>query len=292
MGYVTAQGRSRLALFLLAGLVAGVLLLFGPSRSVHAQDEEAPAAGEAQPTEGTAAPAETQQTPNIVVHILKSVGLVFGLLLLLLSIALVALIVLLAMELRMGAVIPAGFVEDFTDTVNKRRFREAYEMSKEDGSFLARVLTAGMGRLQYGIEDAREAAFNMVESIKAGKDQLVAYLGTIGTIGPLIGLVTTVYGMILAFMKLSYGGNPRADQLAQDISQALAGTLLGISLAVPAIFFHAFFRNRLTRLSMEAGNVSDDLLTQMYHNSRRPAAQTPTSPPPVDAVNPAGVRPK
>ena len=44
-----------------------------------------------------------------------------------------------------------------------------------------------MGRLQYGIEDAREAAFNMVESIKASKEQLITYLATIGTLGPMLG---------------------------------------------------------------------------------------------------------
>ena len=87
---------------------------------------------------------------------LESVGWFFGITLLIVSIALVTLVVLLVMELRMSAAIPPAFVEDFTDTVNKRRFKEAYEMAKEDPSFVARVLTAGMSRLQYGIEDARE----------------------------------------------------------------------------------------------------------------------------------------
>jgi biopolymer transport protein ExbB len=45
---------------------------------------------------------------------------------------------------------------------------------------------------------------------------------------------------------------------------------------VPAIFCHAFFRNRLIRISMDTSNVADDLLTQMYHNSKKPApAGTP-----------------
>ena len=65
-----------------------------------------------------------------------------------------------------------------------------------------------MGRLQYGIEDAREAAFNMVDSIKASKEQLITYLATIGTLGPLLGLVGTVFGMILSFMELAGGGKP------------------------------------------------------------------------------------
>jgi biopolymer transport protein ExbB len=34
------------------------------------------------------------------------------------------------------------------------------------------------------------------------------------------------------------------------------------------------FRNRLIRISMDVSNISDDLLTQMYHNSKRP----PSSP--------------
>jgi biopolymer transport protein ExbB len=169
----------------------------------------------------------------------------------------------------MGVAVPPAFVDDFTDLVNKRQFKQSFELCKNDSSFLARVMTAGMGRLQYGIEDAREATFNMVESVRAGKDQLINYLGTIGTLGPMLGLVGTVFGMILSFMELSKGGTPDPKELAKGISHALVVTLLGIAIAVPAIFCHAFFRNRLTRISMDTSNLADDLLTQMYHNSRR-----------------------
>jgi biopolymer transport protein ExbB len=129
-----------------------------------------------------------------------------------------------------------------------------------------------MARLQYGIEDAREAAMNTVESIKASKEQLITYLATIGTLGPLFGLVGTVYSMIGAFMKMS-DPTKQADphEMAGVLSHGLVVTLLGIGIAVPAIFCHAFFRNRLIKISMETANVADDLLTQMYHNSKRPA---------------------
>jgi len=108
-----------------------------------------------------------------------------------------------------------------------------------------------------------------VESVRAGKDQLINYLGTIGTLGPMLGLVGTVWGMILSFMELSAGGTPRPEKLADGISHALVVTLIGIAISVPAIFFHAFFKNRLTRISMDTSNLADDLLTQMYHNSKR-----------------------
>jgi len=247
-------------LFLLAG---GVLAVATPS--VRAQEGDNP------PAEKPQAAEKEKTDTNLFTHIITSAGWFFGPLLFLVSIGLVTLIVLLAMDLRMGVSVPTHFVDDFTDLVNKRQFKQAFELCKNDNSFLARVLTAGMGRLQYGIEDARECSHNMTESVKAGKEQLINYLGTIGTLGPMLGLVGTVFGMILAFMELSAGGTPRPEKLADGISHALVVTLLGIAIAVPAIFCHALFKNRLTRISMDAANLSDDLLTQMYHNSRRAA---------------------
>src|SRR5207302_10872094 len=141
----------------------------------------------------------------LITHMIESVGWVFGPVLVFVSVTLIAIIVLLAMDLRMGAAIPPSFVEDFTDVVNKRQFKAAYDLARNDGSFLGRVMTTGMGRLQYGIEDARNAAFNMVDSVKSSKEQLIAYLATIGTLGPLLGLVGTVYGMIQAFMVIGTG---------------------------------------------------------------------------------------
>ncbi|HMC66508.1 MAG TPA: MotA/TolQ/ExbB proton channel family protein [Gemmataceae bacterium] len=280
-----------LGLCLMLVLVVGLVAVTAPP--AHAQEDKS-GDNAAEAAKAPAPDAASRKTRSLFWHLVYSAGPVFGPLLLAISIALVALIVLLIMDLRMSVAIPPGFVEDFTDTVNKRRFKEAFEMTRTDNSFLARVLTAGMGRLQYGIDDAREAAFNMVDSIRASKDQLITYLATIGTLGPMIGLVGTVFGMILAFMELASGTTPRTDKLADAISSALVITLIGIGISVPAIFCHALFRNRLIRMSMDTGNIADDLLTQMYHNSKRPAGATPTPPPTADpraATAAAAVKP-
>ncbi len=240
-----------------------------PKKDEPKKDEPKPAAG----TE-----TKDKATGSIFMYILKSVGPFFGILLLLMSVALVAMIVLLAMDLRFGVAIPPAFVEDFTDTVNKRQFKAAYEMARDDGSFLGRVMSAGMSRLQYGIEDAREAAINQVDAMKATKDQLLTFLAVIGTIGPLVGLLGTVMGMIETFQELGGSNRVEVSKLAGGISHALAITLIGIGLAVPAIMFHGFFKNRLTRLSQDTANMADDLLTQMYHNSKKPAPGTGSTP--------------
>ena len=265
--------RSRLAAFLL-GCLAVVILYFAlVQHPTAARADDAPAAAPAPANTGSSAGPKEDKTQSIGFlfwHILTSLGWVFGIVLAVVSISLVALVVLLSMDLRMGAAIPPGFVEEFTETVNKRQFKQAYDLAKGDESFLGRVLTTGMSRLQYGIEDAREAAFNMVESVKSGKEQIVSYLAVIGTLGPLLGLVGTVWGMILAFVALS-DQQPSFGVLAGKISHALVVTLFGIGISVPAIFCHTFFKNRLTRISMDTANIADDLLTQMYHNSKKPA---------------------
>jgi biopolymer transport protein ExbB len=237
--------------------------------------------GEAPPAEApkAAAPAAEKGSDNIVIHVMSSVG-VFWVILLPMSLWLVALIVLLLLDLRGGTAIPAGFVDEFTDTVNKRKFKEAFDMAKEDPSMLGRVMTAGMGRLQYGLEDAREAAMNQLEAIKSDKDQRNNYTAVIATLGPLLGLVGTVYGMIQSFMELGRGGSPNTAALAEGISHALAVTLIGVAISVPAIAVNTFFRNRITQITLDVSHVADDLLTQMYHNSKKAAA----APAPVPAA--------
>ena len=240
-----------------------------------------------------AAPVSTGdgETENIFLFMAKAAGPFFGGLLFLVSICLVALIVLLILDLRMSTAIPPGFVEEFTDTVNKRQFKQAYDLAKGDNSFLGQVLSAGMARLQYGIEDARETALNTLEALRSRKEQLNNYLAVIGTLGPMLGLVGTVYGMIKSFIVLSVpGATPNPQKLADGISHALVVTLLGIALSVPAIFFNTFFRNRIIRLTMDTGNIADDLLTQMYHNSKKggPALTTGgTTAPAATAAVPA-----
>jgi biopolymer transport protein ExbB len=228
------------------------------------------------------APAAPTGGGNKFLFIIASVGWLFGIILLAVAMWMVALVVLLTLDLRMPGAIPPGFVDEFTDTVNKRNFKGAYDMAKADPSFLGRVMTAGMSRLQYGLEDAREAAGNALESIKSDKDQKNNYLAVIATLGPLLGLVGTVFGMIGAFMTLSEESQAsNATKLAGDIAHALSVTLIGVAISCPAIAFNTFFRNRINRVTLDVGHIADDLLTQMYHNSKKtggPGTTTPAAP--------------
>src|SRR5262249_41531951 len=123
MGLTAGRARTRLVTFFLCCLLAVYLMGFSLSTSQPAAHAQEPAAGDQPPTKAE---------PNMFLHMLKSVGWIMGSILLLLSMALVFLVVLLTMDLRMGDSVPPAFVEDFTDTVNKRRFKEAFDMARQD----------------------------------------------------------------------------------------------------------------------------------------------------------------
>jgi biopolymer transport protein ExbB len=259
--------------FVLFAFVTGLVVTTSPSVS-YAQPE----GGEAKPDEAKPEEEEKKAPDGPIMHFIKSIGWAFGTIFLVISIGTVMLIVFLAMDLRMGDAINPAFVDDFTNMVNRKQFKQAYELCKSDVSFLAQILTAGMGRLQYGIEDAREAMFNQVDTVRSAKESTVTYLATVGTLGPLLGLVGTVSGMIGAFRELgetAKQANPQ--KLAGEISHALVVTLVGVAISVPAIFFFAFFKNRLTIIAHNTSNLGDDLLTQMYHNSKKSESSAPAT---------------
>jgi biopolymer transport protein ExbB len=214
-------------------------------------------------------PAAPATGPELFQHLATSAGIVFGPLLLAVSFGLVVLIVLLAAELRLGVAMPLGLVHQIREALAKDGTALALEAASDDRSLLGVALAAGLARLPRGLGEARDAISNSLESAKAGSEQLISYLATIGTLGPMIGLVGTVFGMILSFMELSRGGTPNAAALAAGISHALVVTLFGVGISIPAIFCHGFFRHRLARIVLEAAAVADDLVTEAQDAEHR-----------------------
>ncbi len=186
-----------------------------------------------------------------------------GVAILVMSIYLVALVVWMFLHYRLPVIAPKELVGDVQDLLDQTKYNEAYHRLAEDGSFLARVLAAGVRKLPAGSVQAHRAMELANEEITMKMEHRTTYLATVGTLGPMIGLVGTVYGMIMAFRVIAQAGaSPQASELAKGISTALFATLEGIAISIPAIFFYAMFRNRIARMSLEVGMQAEPLLEQ------------------------------
>ena len=186
---------------------------------------------------------------------------------------------------------PADLLRNVQDLLDQTKYNEAYHRLVGDSSFLARVLAAGVRKLPSGLAQAQRASELANESTTMEMEHRTTYLATVGTLGPMIGLVGTVYGMIIAFRVIAVeGSTPQANQLAAGISTALYATLEGIAISIPAIFFYALFRNRIARLSLEVGMTAELLLEQFAPGVRSVTQSPGPSPANAPAAHPHPIR--
>jgi biopolymer transport protein ExbB len=81
----------------------------------------------------------------------------------------------------------------------------------------------------------------------------LAFLATIGSISPFVGLFGTVLGIMGALTSISKSGSASLDVVAGPIGEALIATAVGIAVAVPAVVSYNFFirRNKLVWASLD-----------------------------------------
>ena len=225
-------------------------------------DAEAPAKSAAAPAGGNGATPPSRE--NMLQWAIRASGPI-GVCLLLLSIYFTALVIRLFMEFRVSEAVPAALVDKLEAAIRDKKFQDAYDVCKDNDSFLARLVRTGIANLPNGRADAKEAMQQVMEEMVTTLEMKISYLAIIGTLGPMIGLVGTIWGMILSFQEIATaaGAQPRPEKVAEGISTALFITLEGVSLAVPAIFFFAFFRNRIAQMTMESTRVADRTINSL-----------------------------
>ncbi len=252
--------RSFLVFFLV--VLASLWPVAGMQRSVMAFDEEPAEAAAPAADETAAADAQPQvSSRSFLSYVARACGYFWGPMFLLISFVLVALIMMNMLQVRRDVLLPAEFVEEFEQKLNAKDFQGAYEYARGDDSFVARVLAAGMGRLSRGYPEAVEGMQEAGEDENMSLEHRLSYLALIGSISPMMGLMGTVQGMISSFDKIAMSAvSPKPSELADGISTALVTTLIGLMLAVPAMVFHSILKNRIQRLVLEIGMVSEGLM--------------------------------
>jgi biopolymer transport protein TolQ len=80
-------------------------------------------------------------------------------------------------------------------------------------------------------------------------DEHLAFLATVGSISPYIGLFGTVWGIMNSFMSLGSVKQATLAQVAPGIAEALIATAIGLFAAIPAVISYNRFSTRLDRLT-------------------------------------------
>jgi len=180
----------------------------------------------------------------------------------LLSFVTVGVMVRFFLMTRRGKAVPRERLSQMRSLLARKDYRKVLELSGTDPSFLSSIVHSGLTEAPRGYEAMERAMEEAAEQQATRLLRQVEYLNLIGNVSPMLGLMGTVWGMILAFFTIvQTGGIPNPADLAGEIGLALVTTPLGLGVAIPSLSVYALLRNRIDSLVSEAMVLSQELLS-------------------------------
>jgi len=217
--------------------------------------------------------------PQLDVMELIRAGGVIGYIIMGLSLWMIALIVEYLLSFRRSVLMPIGLAEELHRLIGLGQFKQAEQQCKQQPSYLGYVVSAGVAEVGLGYRAVEKAMEDASVEQASRLFRRIEYLSVIGTVAPMLGLLGTVWGMILAFMEFEAKANPQVSELAPGIYRALVTTFQGLCVAIPALAAYAFFRNRVDELSAQTTLMAEHVFSNYKRTvGREPARSRPARP--------------
>lgn len=243
-------------------------------------------------SDGFAQPAETKtQAKGLMQLIFSHIDFIF-ITIALLSIAGLTLIIQGFITNRAEVMMPEATTNQIREMIAARKFKELIDFTETDPSFISKALNPALKRAP-SFSSMKEAMETAIGEQTAEQFRRIEYLNIIGNLGPLLGLLGTVLGMIQSFSEMQAAqGEASPAQLAGGISTALCHTFLGLFLAVPCLAAFGVLRTIVDRLTVRGALTAEELLLMIKPAEAKPAAAaSSTGPRPGATPQPAARRP-
>ncbi len=197
-------------------------------------------------------------------------GGVIGWLLILIDVLSWGIIIKYFIEIRRLNILPEAARAQIAELMDSRQYREVIQYTAAEPSFLSYVVHQGLSEASHGYAAMERAMEEASEERTTKMLRKIELLNIIGNISPMMGLLGTVFGMIMAFSRIvEQKGMPPPDRLAGDIGIALVTTFWGLIVAIPALAVYASLRNRIDGLTSEAMMVAQEVLSTFRPTGRK-----------------------
>lgn len=171
-----------------------------------------------------------------------------------------------AISLRRGRVIPKPFVTRFLEQLREGELdrKQAQALCEENGSPVALVFAGAVRKWGRPSVEVEQAAIDNGERVTNELRRYLRVFYGIATVGPLLGLMGTVLGMIQTFNVIAtHDALGRAELLAGGIAKALLNTAGGLAVAIPASIFYVFFLSRVDRLIINIDALAQEVVNMI-----------------------------
>ncbi len=144
------------------------------------------------------------------------------------------------------------FMDNIRQYVHEGQLDEARTLSKQTQTPLGRMIDKGFSRLGRPLPDIQAAIENEGQLEVANLERRVSLVATVASLGPMIGFLGTVVGMISAFQEMAHAGNNIDIQmLASGIYTAMVTTVGGLIVGIICYFLHNILVTRINKVVFE-----------------------------------------
>lgn len=155
---------------------------------------------------------------------------------------------------------PQRLIDQVQKAMSEGDIVAALEACHNTPSCMSNILTSAFQHVEEGFEVIQEAVTAASDLEQEKLMQRLTWIAVCGNLGPALGLLGTVQGMILCFQALAAGGAGDPASLANSIGQALWTTAAGLCVSIPAQAIFYSLRNNANRLILRMSAVTMEFL--------------------------------
>ena len=143
---------------------------------------------------------------------------------------------------------PASLIASVQSAMAEGDVVKALQACESAPSAMSNILSTAFQHVEDGYDVIQEAVNGAADLETERLMQRLTWISVCSNLGPSLGLLGTVQGMILTFQALASGGAGDASMLANSIGQALWTTAGGLIVSIPSITVYYSLRNKANRL--------------------------------------------
>jgi biopolymer transport protein ExbB/TolQ len=163
------------------------------------------------------------------------------------------------------------FIKNILDFIQKEDIASATKLCVRGGKMvLAQVVKAGLQEANFGAERIRNSMDEAMLKAVPLLEKRTGFLAVIGNVATLLGLLGTVYGLIMSFAAVGRPGIDAAQKselLASGIATAMNSTFSGLSVAISAIVVFAFLKAKTQKIIDELDEHSLRVVNALVEKS-------------------------
>jgi biopolymer transport protein ExbB len=248
--------------FLMSLVCAGLLCFSAQTAFSQDVSDDGASAPAQQEVVQTAAPQSSSSQFSQVLFGSGPVGFFLWMLLFGAGAAYIYLAIDCSILIRSDKIMPVALVSNVEAAMREGDVVKALQYCENDPTPLANILKAGFSHVEEGFEVIDEAIASAGDVEVEKIMQRLTWISVVGNLAPMMGLLGTVQGMIMAFAGLANGA-PDVGELAICISQALWTTAGGLLVAIPAVATYYSFRNKANNIVLKMTIMTTELIKDL-----------------------------